>query len=101
MAKVTAGFPSNRRGQVRKDRNKIKIAVATRRKIDSAKWRDATLKPLTYAQDRIKALCEGFLKGEITSEQFRLELPTILDTRDQEKRKTAHSPNSAPGNRCL
>ena len=72
---------------MRKDRNKIKTAVATRSKTDSARWRDATLKSLTYAQDRIKALCEGFLKGEITSEQFRLELPSVLDSRDREKRE--------------
>jgi len=71
---------------MRKDRNKIKTAFATRRKTDSAKWRDATVKPLTYAQDRIKALCEGFLKGDITSEEFRIELPSVLDSRDQEKR---------------
>lgn len=71
---------------MRKDRKKIKSAVTTRRETDSAKWRDATVKPLTYAQDRIKTLCEGFLKGQITSEEFRVELPSVLDSRDQEKR---------------
>jgi hypothetical protein len=71
---------------MRKDRNKIKTAVATRRKTDSAKWRDSTFKPLTYAQDRIKTLCEGFLKGQVTSEEFRVELPSVLDSRDRERR---------------
>jgi hypothetical protein len=69
-----------------KDRNKIKSALATRRETDSAKWRNATLKPLTYAQIRIRVLCEGFLKGEITSKEFRIELPSVLDSRDREKR---------------
>ena len=71
---------------MRKDRNRIKTAVATRRKTDSARWRDVTLKPLTYAQDRIRVLCEGFLKGQVTSEEFKRELPPILDARDREKR---------------
>ena len=71
---------------MRKDMNKIKSALVTRRETDSAKWRDATVKPLTYAQNRIKTLCEGFLKGDITSEEFRVELPSVLDSRDQEKR---------------
>ena len=71
---------------MRKDRNKIKAAAVARRRTDSAKWRVATLKPLTYAQLRIKALCEGFLKGEITSEEFQGELPPILNSRDREKR---------------
>ena len=74
---------------MRRDRNKIKPALSTRRKTDSANWRDATLKSLTYAQVRIKALCEGFLKGEVTSEQFRLELPSVLESRDREKRNVA------------
>jgi hypothetical protein len=72
---------------MRKDRNKIITAVVFRKKTDSAKWRYATLKPLTYAQLRIKALCEGFLKGEITSEEFKGELPPILNARDREKRE--------------
>lgn len=58
------------------------------RKTDSARWRDRTLKPLSYAQDRIRALCEGFLKGEITSEEFRQELPPVLNSRDREKLNT-------------
>ena len=70
---------------MRKDMNKIKTPVVTRRMTDSAKWRDATLKPLTYAQLRIKALCEGFLRGDITSKEFKGELPPILNSRDREK----------------
>ena len=71
---------------MRKDMNKIKTPVVTRRMTDSAKWRDATLKPLTYAQLRIKALCESFLRGDITSKEFKGELPPILNSRDREKR---------------
>jgi len=67
------------------DRNKIKTAVATRRKTDSAKWRDATLKSLTHMQDRIRSLCEVFLAGEITSEELMGELSPILNSRDREK----------------
>jgi hypothetical protein len=81
---------------MRKDRNKIRSALSTRRETDSAMWRDATLKPLTYAQDRIKALCEGFLKGDISSEEFRLELPSILDSRDREEHYTNWSPQISP-----
>jgi len=75
--------------QMRKNRNNIKCAVPTRRKTDSAGWRDASLKPLTYAQDRIKTLCEGFLRGQITSKEFKRELPLILNSRDREKRNMA------------
>jgi hypothetical protein len=69
-----------------KERNKIRTAVVIRRKTDSAKWRYATLKPLTYSQDRIRSLCEAFLAGQITSKEFKGELPPILNSRDREKR---------------
>jgi len=72
---------------MRKDRNKIKSAGATRRKTDSAKWREATLKSQTHTQDRIRSLCEAFLAGEITSKEFKGELPSILNSRDREKRE--------------
>jgi len=75
---------------MRKDRNKIKSAVSTRRKTDSAKWRDRTFKSLTYAQIRIKHLCDAFRDGHITKEEFQRELPSILNARDREK----HSMNS-------
>jgi hypothetical protein len=68
------------------DKNKIKAALVTRRKTDSAKWRDATLKSLTYTQERIRSLCEAFLAGEITSNELKRELPPILNSRDREKR---------------
>jgi hypothetical protein len=71
---------------MRKDRNKIKSALGTRREADSAKWRDATLKPLSYAQQRIWSLCEAFQAGYITKDQFEQELPPILNLRDREKR---------------
>jgi hypothetical protein len=73
---------------MKKDRNKIKSAVATRRKTDSAKWRDATLKSLTHTQERIKSLREAFQAGYITGYEFEQELPSVLNLRDREKRKT-------------
>jgi len=84
-------YQSNMRGgknirEMRNDRNKIRSALATKRKTDSAKWRDATLKSLTHTQERIRSLCEAFLAGEITSKEFERELPPILDSRDKEKR---------------
>jgi hypothetical protein len=71
---------------MRKDRNKIKSALATRTKTDSARWREATHKSLTDTQKRIKSLCEAFLAGQITSREFKRELPPVLDARDREKR---------------
>jgi hypothetical protein len=87
IAIVTTGFSNNRRGQMRKDRNKIGSVVTTSRKTDSALWRDATYKSLTYTQQRIRSLCEAFQAGYITKDQFEQELPPILNLRDREKRK--------------
>lgn len=71
---------------MRKERNKIRSAVSTRRKTDSAGWRDATLQSLTHSQKRIKSLYEAFLAGEITSMEFKGELPQVLNARDRERR---------------
>jgi hypothetical protein len=71
---------------MRKERNKIKSAVPTKRKTDSAGWRDRTFKSLTYAQIRIRHLCDAFRDGHITKEEFQRELPSILSARDREKR---------------
>jgi len=71
---------------MRKDRNKIKSAVPTKRKTDSAGWRDRTFTSLTYAQIRIRHLCDAFRDGHITKEEFKRELPPILNARDREKR---------------
>jgi hypothetical protein len=86
VATATTGLPRNRRGQMRKGRNKIKSAVSTRSKTDSAGWRARTIKSLTYAQIRIRQLCEAFQDGQITKEEFKRELPPILSARDKEKR---------------
>jgi hypothetical protein len=72
---------------MRKDRNKIEPALTTRRKTDSAKWRDAAFKSLTYTQDRVRSLCEAFQAGYITKHEFEQELPPVLNLRDREKRK--------------
>jgi hypothetical protein len=71
---------------MRKDRNKIKSAAPTSRKTNSAGWRDTTFKSLTYAQIRIRHLCDAFRDGHITKEEFKRELPLILSARDREKR---------------
>jgi hypothetical protein len=78
--------PEQRVSEMRKDRNKIKSAVPTRTKSDSAGWRDRTFKSLTYAQIRIRHLCDAFRDGHITKEEFKRELPLILSARDREKR---------------
>jgi hypothetical protein len=72
---------------MRKDRNKIEVALSTNRKTDSATWRDATLKSLTHTQERIKSLCEAFQAGYITKYEFEQELPPVLNLLDREKRK--------------
>jgi hypothetical protein len=74
---------------MRKDRSKVEFFVPKWGKADSARWRDRTMKPLTYAQYRIRVLCEGFLKGQVTSEEFKRELPPTLNARDREKRNMA------------
>ena len=72
---------------MRRDRNKIEPALSTKRKTDSAKWRDRTFKSLTHNQERIKSLCEAFKAGYITKHEFEQELPPVLNLRDREKRK--------------
>jgi hypothetical protein len=72
---------------MRKDGNEIKSALPTRRETDSAKWRDATYKSLTHSQMRIKSLCEAFLAGYISRDEFQQELPPVLNLRDREKRR--------------
>jgi hypothetical protein len=74
---------------MRKDMNKINSALPTRRETDSAKWRDATLKSLTFTQQRIRNLCEAFQAGYITKDEFEQELPPILNLRDREKHKVS------------
>ena len=80
------GHHQERIREMRKDRKKIKSAVSTRRKTDSAGWRDATLKSLNHSQKRIKSLSEAFLAGYITKDEFEQELPPVLNLRDREKR---------------
>ena len=70
----------------RKERTKIEFRASRFRKTDSPRWRDCKFKHLTSAQVRIRDLCEGFIKGEVTAEEFKRELPPILNARDREKR---------------
>jgi hypothetical protein len=72
--------------QMRKDRSKGEFSVSRSGKTDSAKWKEQTIKPLTNAQLRIRHLCDAYMKGEITPDQFEQELPPILNARDREKR---------------
>jgi len=71
---------------MRKGRSRVEFSVSKSGKTDSAKWKDRTIKPLTYAQLRIRYLCNAYMKGEITPDEFKRELPRILDARDREKR---------------
>jgi hypothetical protein len=68
-----------------KDRSKV-VFVSRWGKTDSAKWKDRTIKSLTDAQLRIRYLCKAFLAGEVTSTEFKRELPPMLSARDREKR---------------
>ena len=69
-----------------KDRNKGEFSVCSSGKTDSAKWKDRTIKSLTYAQLRIRNLCKSYMAGEITSTELKQELPRIVNVRDREKR---------------
>jgi hypothetical protein len=71
---------------MRKDRSKVDFFAQRWGKTDSAKWKDRTVKPLTYAQLRIRHLCKAYLNGEITSDEFRQDLPMMLESRGREKR---------------
>ena len=77
--------PRRRLTQMRKARSNVEVFVS-RCKADSAKWKDRTIKSLTYAQTRIRHLCKAYMAGEITAKELRQELPRILNVRDQEKR---------------
>jgi hypothetical protein len=83
---IITGHHQERIREMRKDRKKIKSAVSTKRKTDSAAWRDATLNSLTHTQEHIRSLCEAFQAGYITGDEFEQELPTVLNLRDREKR---------------
>lgn len=72
--------------QMTKDRGRVEVSASRSGKTDSAKWKDRTIKSLTYAQLRIRDLCNAYMKGEITPEEFEQELPRVLDVRDREKR---------------
>jgi hypothetical protein len=72
---------------MRKERSKVGFYVSRFRKTDSGGWRGSTIKPLTYAELRIKHLCKAYLLGEITSADLKQELPAILDSRDREKHR--------------
>jgi hypothetical protein len=71
---------------MRKDRSNVEFFAQRWGKTDSAKWKDRTMKPLTDAQLRIRHLCKAYQNGEITLDEFRQDLPVILDSRDREKR---------------
>jgi hypothetical protein len=84
--KKIVGNTERRLTQMRNGRSKVEFSVSRSGKTDSAKWKEKTIKPLTYAQMRIRDLCDAYMKGEITPDEFEQELPPILDARDQEKR---------------
>ena len=71
---------------MRRNRSTVECSLFRSRNTDSAKWKDKTIRPLTYAQLRIRDLCRAYMKGEITPGEFERELPPVLDARDREKR---------------
>jgi hypothetical protein len=71
---------------MRKHRSKVEFFAQRWGKTDSAKWKEKTIKPLTHAQLRIRDLCKAYQNGQITRDEFRQDLPMILDSRDREKR---------------
>jgi hypothetical protein len=84
--KKIIGSTGRRLKQLVKDRSDVGLFVSRWGKTDLAKWRDRAIKSLTHAQLRIRHLCKAYLKGEITLDEFKQELPTILDSRDRERR---------------
>jgi len=74
---------------MRKDRSKVEFIGKSFQGKDFALWSERSIRSLTQAQFRIKFLCEAYLAGEITLDEFKKELPLILDSRDREKRSYA------------
>jgi hypothetical protein len=72
--------------QLVKDRSDVGLFVSRWGKSDLASWKDRTINSLTYAQLRIRRLCKAYLKGEITLDELKKELPSILNSRDRGKR---------------
>jgi hypothetical protein len=72
--------------QLVKDRSDVGLFVSRWDKSDLASWKDRTINSLTYAQFRIRRLCKAYLKGEITLDELKKELPSILNSRDRGER---------------
>jgi hypothetical protein len=90
IPKEIVGDIGRRLTQARKDRSNLDLLVWKRVKTESAKWKDRTIQFLTDAQARIRHLYKAYLKGEITLDEFKKGLPTILNKRDRGK----HTMNS-------
>jgi hypothetical protein len=84
--KRIAGNTGRKLTQTRKDRSKGKSSVSRSGKTYLGKWKEKRIKPLTHAQHRIRDLCDAYMKGEITPEEFERKLPPVLAARDREKR---------------
>jgi hypothetical protein len=72
--------------QLVKNGTDVDLFVSRRGKSDLAKRRDRAIESLTHAQLRIRDLCNAYMKGEITPDEFERLLPPILSARDREKR---------------
>jgi hypothetical protein len=80
------GTTRRRLTQKRSGRRRDGFSVSRLGKTDSAKWKEKPMKPLTSAQLRIRNLCNAYLKGQISSDEFERELPPVLAAGDREKR---------------
>jgi hypothetical protein len=85
--KKTIGNIGKKLKQMGKGRSRGEFSVSRSDKTDSAKWKEKTINPLTHAQLRIRDLCDAYMKGEISPDEFERELPPVLSARDREKRK--------------
>jgi hypothetical protein len=85
-ARNIIGTTWRRLTQKRSGRSKDGFSVSRSGKTDSAKWKEKPMKPLTHAQLRIRHLCDAYMKGEISPDEFERELHPALDARDREKR---------------
>jgi len=85
-AKNIIGTTWRRLTRARKGINNVEHFMWKWVKTESAKWKDRAIQSLTCAQIRIRHLCKAYLKGEITLDEFKKELPRILDSRDRGKR---------------
>ena len=80
------GSTGRRLKQLVKNGSDVDLFVSRWGKSDLAKRRHRAIESLTHAQLRIRHLCKAYLKGEISLDELKKELPSILNSRDRGKR---------------